>query len=213
MAAGAPDSPSPGGPVLLTFGGYALEEQGLKGVSFWPRVLARVIDFAVHYCVGFFAGTLFRIMLQIASGGHVPLRIWLKVSHTSWPLFVAALLGASAYQVICVRVHGSTLGKLMLSMVVVNEDGSSCGLRAAIIREIGYFPDSIFFGLIAYSAMQKSRLQQRYGDQWADTVVCKRSDVPAENLRGAGRFVLGLMLALMADAAFLMLGLLLQLNS
>lgn len=213
MVAASPGPPSSFSPASLTFGGYALEKQGLEGTSFWPRALARVIDFVVHYCVGYFAGTLFRTMIRIAAGGHVPLRIWLKISHRSLPLFVAALLGAIAYQVICVSVHGSSLGKLILSIVVVNEDGSPCGLRAAIIRELGYFPDSIFFGIIAYAAMQRTRLQQRYGDQWADTVVCKRSDVAQENLRGAGRFVLGLMVALMADSAFIMLGLLIQLNS
>ncbi|HSY90444.1 MAG TPA: RDD family protein [Candidatus Binatus sp.] len=211
MATSAPDPPS--STSGLTFGGYALEEHGLEGVSFWPRAVARVIDFVIHYGVGYFAGMLFRIMLQIAAGGHVPLRIWLKISHLNLPLFVAALLGATAYQVICETVHGSSLGKLMFSMVVVNEDGSPCRLRAAIIREIGYFPDSIFFGIIAYAAMQKSRQQQRYGDQWADTVVCKRSDIAQQNLRGAGRFVLALMIAVMADAAFLMLGLLIQINS
>ena len=101
----------------------------------------------------------------------------------------------------------------MLSMVVVNEDGSPCGMRGGIIREIGYFSDSIFFGIIAYAAMQKSRQHQRYGDQWADTVVRKRSDVQPQNLRGPGRFVLGLMIAVMADAAFMMIGLLVQINS
>ena len=52
----------------MTFGGYAVEEHGLEGVSFWPRGAARVIDYVIHYCVGYFAGTLFRFMLQVASG-------------------------------------------------------------------------------------------------------------------------------------------------
>jgi uncharacterized RDD family membrane protein YckC len=199
--------------AVPTFGGYALQEEGLEGVSFWPRAGARIIDTIVHYMVGYFSGTLFRMMLRIAADGHVPYRILLKISHASVPVFIAALLGATAYHVICVTVHGSSLGKLIVSIGVVQEDGSPCQLGAAIIRELGYFIDSLVFGIIGYMAMQRTRQQQRYGDQWAGTVVCARSDVAQENLRGAGRFVLAFMLALMADSALLMVGLLVQMNS
>lgn len=195
-----------------TFGGYALQDQGLEGVSFWPRAIARVIDFFLHYLIGFLAGTLFRIMLEVAAGGHIPFRILLRVSHLGLPVFLGGLLGYTAYEVVFTTVHGSTVGKRILSMVVVQDDGSPCRLRSAVIRELGYFVDSIFFGLVGYLAMQKNRQEQRYGDQWADTVVCSRSHVAPENLRGPGRFVVALMFAAMADAAFLMVGLLIQLN-
>ena len=196
----------------FSFGGYATEPEGLEGVSFWPRAIARVIDYVVHYAVGFCSGTIFRIMLEIASGGRIPWRVLVKVSHIGVPLFVASVLGAAVYHIILVTVHGSSLGKLIFKMVVLQADGSPCRLGPATIREIGYWVDSIFFGLVGYLAMQKTRQEQRYGDQWAETVVCSRSGVAQENLRGAGRFVLGLMLALMADSALLMLGLLVQLN-
>jgi len=97
-------------------------------------------------------------------------------------------------------------------MVVVQEDGTPCRFRSAIIRELAYFLDSLFFGLIAYFEMQKSMKEQRYGDEWAGTVVCKRSAVSPERLRGGGRFVLGLMLGIMADAAATMIGLLVVIN-
>ncbi len=98
-------------------------------------------------------------------------------------------------------------------MVVVQEDGTPCRFWPAIIRELGYFVDGIFFGLIGYFEMQKSMKEQRYGDEWAGTVVCKRSAVAPEQLRGGGRFVLGLMLGLMADAALIMIGLLVVINN
>jgi len=194
-----------------SFGGYA-QQEGLQGVSFWPRALARLIDSVIHYGVGFFVGILFAIMLAIASGGHVPPLVLRKVSHTGFPLFTAGVLGLAAYQMIFTAVHGSSVGKRILSIVVVREDGSPCGAKAAIIRELGFFVDSLFFGLIGYLAMQQNAQEQRYGDQWAETVACKRSEVTPQTLRGGGRFVLALMFALMADAAILMTGLLIQLN-
>jgi uncharacterized RDD family membrane protein YckC len=209
---GTMGSPAPDLSLAIpSFGGYA-DQAGLQGVSFWPRAFARLIDTVIHYCVGFVVGILFVIMLTIASGGHVPPLILRKISHTGLPLFVAGLAGMVAYHVIFTVVHGSSVGKQMLSIVVVREDGTPCGIKAAIVRELGFFVDSLFFGLIGYLAMQKNAREQRYGDEWAETVACKRSAVQPEALRGAGRFVLALMFALMADAAILMIGLLVQLN-
>jgi hypothetical protein len=47
--------------------------------------------------------------------------------------------------------------------------------------------------------------QQRHGDSWAHTVVCKRALIPAEKRRGPDRFVIALIFALIADAAIMMI--------
>jgi hypothetical protein len=77
-----------------------------------------------------------------------------------------------------------------------------------LIRELGYFVDAMFFGIIGYSAMKDDIRQQRHGDDWAHTIVCKRSLIPHDRLRGGDRFAIALVFALIADAAFAMLGLL-----
>jgi hypothetical protein len=61
--------------------------------------------------------------------------------------------------------------------------------------------------------MQKTLKEQRHGDEWAHTIVCKRSAIAPDHLRGASRFVLAMMLATMADAALTMVGLLVVMNS
>ncbi len=213
MSAPVPEFPDAAiSPPTFSFGGYATEPAGLAGVSFWPRVGARVIDLVVHYCISFAAGIFFTILLAAASGGRIPLRVMVKLRHLGFTGFVAGLLGSFAYHVVAVSVDGSTLGKRILSMVVVQEDGTPCRVGPAIIRELGYFVDALFFGLIGYLAMQKSVKEQRHGDEWAGTVVCKRSSVAPDQLRGGGRFVLALMLSVMADAAVLMIGLLVAIN-
>ena len=110
-------------------------------------------------------------------------------------------------------VSGSTLGKRLFSFQVVRDDGSLCTIKSAILRELGYFIDALFFGIIGYTAMQGDPQQKRHGDDWADTVVCKRTVLSAETRQGWMKFVLGLMLGIFADIAFLMLGLLVQMNS
>jgi uncharacterized RDD family membrane protein YckC len=204
----APDQATLFVPTVPTFGGYAPEQSQLQGVTFWPRVGARVIDLLVHYLVSFVSGIVFVIMLVIASGGHASPVAMARLQHTGIAGFFFGILGSFAYHVVFTSVHGSTLGKIALSMVVLQEDGSPCTFKSALIRELGYFVDAMFFGLIGYSAMKDDIKQQRHGDDWAHTIVCKRSLVPRDKLRGGDRFAIALVFALIADAASAMLGLL-----
>jgi uncharacterized RDD family membrane protein YckC len=196
-----------------SFGGYSSSPGEIEGVGFWPRAGARVIDAILHILVGFCTGILFGILIFIAAGGHPdPLRLS-KMQHTGIIGIVAALLGSVAFHTLCESVHGSTPGKLVFSMVVVQEDGSPCRPKGAFIRSVAYFVDALFFGLIGYLAMQKSNQEQRHGDEWAHTVVCKRWRVAPKNLRTGGRFALGFFLAMIVDASVIMTGLLLALIS
>jgi uncharacterized RDD family membrane protein YckC len=119
-------------------------------------------------------------------------------------------LGSVVYEIICEAGHGSTLGKLALGMTVVQEDGTPCRVKPAVIRSFAYLIDGIFFGLIGYLEMQKTPQEQRHGDVWAHTIVCKRSILPPQTLRGPGRFVLALFFAALTDAICITAGLALQ---
>lgn len=209
-------SPAPSNPLSLELSSlraYCGEPGALEGVGFWPRVAARLIDTVVHSVVGFVAGTFFAIIVLVASTGHIQPWVAAKLRHSGVAGFLGALLGLVVYEIICESAHGSTLGKLVLSMSVVQEDGTPCRFGPAVIRSFAYFVDSLFFGVIGYMAMQGTPQMQRHGDSWAHTVVCKRSNIPPASLRCAGRFVLAFVLAVMADAACLMIGLLINLTS
>ena len=123
---------------------------------------------------------------------------------------MAALLGSILLEAICEGLHGSTPGKYLLGIVVVREDGTPCRLGAAFIRSFAYLIDSLFFGLIGYFAMQKTPQQQRHGDEWAHTIVCRRSWLAQQNLRGFGQFLMAFLLGAMADAALIILGLMMK---
>jgi uncharacterized RDD family membrane protein YckC len=194
-----------------SFGGYADEPGQLVGVGFWPRVGARVIDFAVQYLIAIPTGLVFGIMVGLAArlaGQTTPV---LMGKQPGIAVFVFALLGTVAYEAVCEGWHGSTPGKLVLSMVVVQEDGAPCRPKAALIRSVAYFLDSLFFGIIAYLAMKRTPQEQRHGDVWAHTIVAKRIHLPAASLRSGSRFAAVLFFAAMADAVLLMIGLLLGL--
>jgi len=46
----------------------------------------------------------------------------------------APTTGSIAYHITCENIYGSTLGKLVFSLAVVQEDGSTCRFKGAFIR-------------------------------------------------------------------------------
>ena len=198
-----------------TLDAYAGAPGSLIGVSFWPRVAARLIDIGVHYIVAFSSGVLFGLLIAIAARlQHNPRALALLRRHSNGiALFLLSLLGSILLEAVCEGFHGSTLGKLLLGFVVVKEDGSPCRPRAALIRSLAYVIDALFFGLIGYLSMQKTPQQQRHGDEWAHTVVCHRSAISPQNLRGGGTFVAAFTMGTMADAVLIVSALVLKVLS
>jgi uncharacterized RDD family membrane protein YckC len=206
--------PEPEGIHLSAIDSYVGQPGALPGVSFWPRVGARLIDTAIHYFVAICSGFLVGILVAIVAAlRHTSSQTLLGHQTNSIALFAFSMLGFVALEAICEGFHGSTPGKLLLSMVVVQEDGSPCRPGSAWIRSFGYIIDALFFGLIGYLNMQKNPQQQRHGDEWAHTIVCRRADVAPQNLRGPGQFTLALFFAVLADAAFIILGIVANLTA
>lgn len=84
------------------------------------------------------------------------------------------------------------MGKLCCGIRVVNEDGRPSNLKGALIRTLAYFVDSLFFGMVAWSSMEKSPLNQRYGDKWGKTAVLKTTEIAPESQRTPDIFMLGM---------------------
>ena len=123
------------------------------------RGLARLIDFGVQTAV-----------LEIAFRCAPLLPESLLTLSEDNLLYVDIGTGIAAlvlYTAISERLSGATLGKLLTGMRVVAEDGSPIGLRAALLRNLAFPIDALFFGLIAYSAVARSPTGQRVGDGWA----------------------------------------------
>jgi uncharacterized RDD family membrane protein YckC len=195
----------------LCLGGNPSRLAGLSYMSFWPRAGARLIDLVVHTLISGQATVFLIALLAAASGGHLPSGMLIKLRRLSFgEAYVISLFGVLAYHWVSVSVHGSTLGKYLLSMVVIQEDGTPCRGTSAIKREVGFLLDNLLPGIPGYFIIKESLKKQRWGDEWAHTVVCKRSSVAPEQLRNDARFALGMTLALMADTAVRIVGLLLH---
>jgi len=185
----------------FTFGGYVALPGEIEGVGFGRRLAARLIDIVFHFIIAFFTGIVLGFVLGVYAGmTHQPFApMWARATNIGLWSFGSALLGSVAYHTLCEGLGGSTLGKRIFSMTVVQENGAPCRFDSALVRSLGYFVDALFFGLIGYFAMKDKVTQQRYGDQWAHTIVCMREKSPPQGLRRGGQVALGIFAGAAAD--------------
>ncbi len=94
-------------------------------------------------------------------------------SLTGAPAFFAFLL-ISVYFVVAQGKSGTTLGKMLLGMKVVREDGSPITYQDSLIRTVLNVVDGFAFGLVGIYFIAKSPTKQRIGDQVAHTVVIRK---------------------------------------
>jgi uncharacterized RDD family membrane protein YckC len=77
------------------------------------------------------------------------------------------------YYVVCEAATGATLGKRMVGIRVVDEDGDSVTLGASIIRNLLRLVDALFFYLVGFLFAVISSRGQRLGDRAAHTIVVR----------------------------------------
>lgn len=86
-------------------------------------------------------------------------------------LFLALALG---YYVLGEALTGMTLGKRLVGIQVVGEDGERATFGAVLVRNLFRPIDALFFYLVAAIFAWKSERGQRLGDLAANTVVVRR---------------------------------------
>ena len=84
---------------------------------------------------------------------------------------LGALVLFFVYYVVCEGLFGRTLGKRILGLRVVGEDGSPIFLGAAFLRNLLRIVDGLFFYLVAAISVWSSPTRQRLGDRAAHTYV------------------------------------------
>ncbi|MBZ5511021.1 MAG: RDD family protein [Acidobacteriia bacterium] len=195
--------------LTFSFGGYGAEHPSLPTTAgFGIRTAARLIDIGVHWLIALVSGFVFGLFLLIAAGGNqiAVQNAVASLRQRSIIALVLSILGSAMYHTVCEGGYGSTLGKLIMGLVVLGEDGQPCRFRSALGRSFAFYIDSLFFGIIGYMAMKGSPLDQRKGDEWFHTIVAKRKATPAVAVRGLGRFVAVAIVAAVVDAVFVLLG-------
>ena len=78
------------------------------------------------------------------------------------------------YYVACEAATGATLGKRLVGIRVVGEDGEQVTFGAAVVRNLLRVVDALFFYLVGFLFALTSTRGQRLGDRAAHTVVVRR---------------------------------------
>lgn len=181
--------------------------------GFWVRTGARIIDVILYNILALVIIFLLVIVIGVvAAVSKIPAEpLITRLDRMTATSIIASLLASIVYHTLAEGLHGSTLGKLILGLTVLGEQGRPCGMRAALIRSAAFFVDGLFFALPAYFNMRDSLRSQRLGDEWAHTIVVRRRSLPPEQRRSGVRFLGALIAACVAYSAIFALGQLLKL--
>ena len=79
-----------------------------------------------------------------------------------------------AYYIVCESATGTTLGKRMVGIRVVDEGGEHITFGAAVVRNLLRFVDALFFYFVGFIFATLSKRGQRLGDRAAHTIVVRR---------------------------------------
>jgi len=183
----------------------------LRGEGLLRRGAARLIDLLVVLGVWYLAGPL-AVLLAVSWAanfgppGYAAIeRAMRPVDPLTVALVLAVLIGLPAVVVVhsfWEGLHGSTIGKRLLGLSVVSDDGAPAGFGAGVRRSVALLVDAL---LGAYWIRESPRAQ-RIGDVWASTLVVRVKDVPAGSRRSALRFVAALGAGAAAGAVVVVLG-------
>jgi len=148
--------------VMLEPGGFAI------------RAVAHLIDLGVTMVLGLASGVFAGIVLAVLDrAGSITPGGEQRVGIASGGSFVLGLVASLLYHAIAEGLGGATAGKAIVGLRVLTEDQKPCTFPKALGRNLAYYFDALFFGLVAWSSMSSSPMRQRYGDKWAKTIVVR----------------------------------------
>ena len=147
----------------------------------WIRCLAIFIDFVVVSTVTLLA-SLFVYLVLLGRGAFAEV----GKEPSSWPLWVAAFIGAFIYFWWCEAVWGRTLGKRLCDLRVVRRDGAKLGTGGAFVRNLLRIVDWLpFFYVLGAAVIWATPSSQRIGDVAARSAVVRTKLVSVSRLDDA----------------------------
>jgi uncharacterized RDD family membrane protein YckC len=87
--------------------------------------------------------------------------------------FLLLLVFGLCYYIFFESLSGATLGKRMVGIRVIGEDGTELGLGAAVVRNLLRLVDGLFFYLVGALFALASPRRQRLGDRAAGSIVIR----------------------------------------
>lgn len=144
----------------------------LEPGGFGIRAVAHIIDIVITMVVALVAGAMGGITVALLAAAGMASANWQQqIGKASALTYVFSLLASLAYHSLAEGLGGATAGKAICGLRVLTERREPCTLPKAIGRNLAYYIDALFFGLVGWTSMSKSPTMQRYGDKWAGTIV------------------------------------------
>ncbi len=130
------------------------------------RILAVIIDYIV---LGFLSFTVFGASTAPGLATKSPMAAF---SGIIMALFLVIILWIF-YGIILETWRGQTIGKMILGIVVVKENGEPCTFVAALLRNVFRIIDGLGFYFLGFIVIALTEKKQRIGDRLANTVVVR----------------------------------------
>ena len=154
-----------------------LQEQGretagwrsLENAGIALRFVAVLLDALIIFVpLGIVVGLLSGGGYASSGGGHSDAGVNVG-GNAVWLLLALGV----AYYVFCEAATGATLGKRMVGIRVVGEDGEPITFAASLVRNLLRVVDALFFYLVGFLFAVMSSRGQRLGDRAAHTIVVR----------------------------------------
>lgn len=148
--------------------------------GFGIRALAHIVDVVATMIVAAVSGVVGAVSVGVLAAARIVGPDWEhKIAKNTPGTLALGFLAALLYHTFSEGLGGATVGKALCGLRVLTEEREPCTLGKALGRNLAYYIDGLFFGLVAWSSMSKSPMKQRYGDRWAKTIVVHASSMPA----------------------------------
>jgi uncharacterized RDD family membrane protein YckC len=172
------------------------------GADFWERAFARVLDRLVGLVMGPLVATVVvavgALILKGPAAAAAAARAATAGGVAGFLMFALSdMFGNFGYQVTSEYMAGGSLGKRMMGLRVVGDGMTRASLEGVVKRNLAYFVDSFFFGLVGYLVMKRTPLRKRLGDHWGETIVTHKECVPGGNMVPASEASVGIAVALL----------------
>ncbi|MFW5921919.1 MAG: RDD family protein [Halodesulfurarchaeum sp.] len=134
-----------------------LEKRGI-GIRFVALFIDTIVLFVLGYVIAIPIGMTSATGFNLQGG----------------PAFLWILIGFG-YFIVLEGKYGKTVGKRLVGIEVVTEDGRPIDYQASLIRNVLRIIDGIFFYLVGAILVILSEDEQRLGDRIANTIVVSTS--------------------------------------
>ncbi|VVB56426.1 RDD family protein [uncultured archaeon] len=142
-------------------------EMGTEKDVVLHRIFAVIID---YFVMGFLSFSIVGASIVPGLAARSPMT---AISGFFMSLLVIMLLWIF-YGILLETWRGQTVGKMILGIIVVKENGEPCDFLAALLRNVLRIIDSLpSFYILGFIVMAITEKRQRLGDRLAGTVVVK----------------------------------------